>query len=84
MLWSTAGAVLVYIPAIIVAVLVPPFGSQASAFFVAMYIPQVVLIVLFSVRLEVLIRSMLKGVKGSWRRRLSVSRSTQFVTGGQL
>jgi hypothetical protein len=84
MLWSTAGAVLVYIPAIIVAVLVPPFGSQAIAFFVAMYIPQVVLIVLFSVRLEVLIRRKLKGVKGSWSRRLSVSRSTQFVTGGQL
>ena len=84
MLWSTAGAVLVYIPVIIVAVLVPPFGSQAIAFFVAMYIPQVVLIVLFVVRLEMLIRRMLKGKRGAWNRRLSVSTSTRFVTGGQV
>ena len=84
MLWSTAGAVVVYIPVIIVAVLVPPFGSQAIAFFVAMYIPQVVLIVLFSVRLETLIRRMLKGAQGPFRGRLSVSGSSFVVVGGQV
>jgi len=81
MLWSTAGAVVVYIPAIIVATLVPPFGSQAAAFFVAMYVPQFVLICLFTVRIELLIRKMLKGENGPWSSKSSITRSIRFTSG---
>jgi len=73
MLKSTAGAVVVYIPTIIVATLVPPFGSQAAAFFVAMYVPQFVLVCLFTVRFELLVRKMLRGEDGPWTRKSSVS-----------
>lgn len=66
MLKSTLVAVLVYIPCIIVATTVEPFANHASAYFVAMYIPQVVLIVLFTFRLEVLVRRILRGEDGAW------------------
>jgi hypothetical protein len=81
MLWSTAGAVIVYVPAIIVATVVPPFGSQAAAFFVAMYVPQFVLICLFTVRIELLIRKMLGGERGTWGSKASIRRSTRFSSG---
>ena len=66
MLWCTGAAVVIYIPVIIIATLVSPFSGQAVAYFVAMYIPQFVLIILFVIRLEILIRRMLRGEDGTW------------------
>jgi hypothetical protein len=67
MLWSTCAAIIAYIPAIVVAAIVPPFGGEAIAFFVAMFVPQFILIILFAVRIEVIIRRMLSGsTKGTW------------------
>jgi hypothetical protein len=85
MLKCTGIAFLVYIPCIIVATNVKPFAKHASAYFVAMYIPTSVLIVLFTVRLEVLIRRILRGEKGAWsdqksNRRLATGAvSTEFT-----
>jgi len=72
MLWSTVAAVVVYIPVISVASLAQPFGGHAISFFVAMYIPQFVLIVLFAIRFEMLLRRMEGGNKGTWSSRASV------------
>lgn len=55
MLWSTVAALIAYVPAIIIASLVQPFAGHAIAYFVAMYIPQLVLIILFGGRLFVLL-----------------------------
>lgn len=84
MMWSTLGALIVYIPVIIVATLVPPFGSEAIAFFIAMYIPQVVLIFLFAVRLEKNIRVMLKGEPGAWSYKTPVARSSVRASYGSM
>ena len=75
MLWSTLVAILAFVPAIVVAVKVPPFHGHAIAFFVAMYVPQFVCCILFAVRLEVNIRRMLKGDKGPWERKSIVGSS---------
>jgi len=61
MMWSTAFAIIVYIPAIVVACLIPPFGGEAIAFFIAMYIPQIILVILFFFRFEILLRRIVKG-----------------------
>lgn len=66
MVKCTILAVVIYIPVIIVATTVEPFAGQAVAFFTAMYIPQFVLIILFLVRFEVLIRRISRGQKGTW------------------
>lgn len=66
MMKSTAVAVCTYIAAIIVATQVKPFAEEAIAYVVAMYVPHITLIILFLVRLEVLIRRMARGEKGTW------------------
>lgn len=66
MVKCTILAVVIYIPVIIVATTVQPFAGQAVAFFVAMYIPQFVLSILFVVRFEILIRRIVRGQKGTW------------------
>jgi hypothetical protein len=66
MMNSTLIALVCYIPAICVAVLIPPFGGTAVAFFFAMYVPQIVLVVLFFLRLQRNFRRMLRGEEGSW------------------
>merc|ERR1712224_510071 len=66
MLIATGAAVLVYIPTIVVAALVPPFAGQAVSFFVAMYVPQFILTILFLLRIEILVRRMVNGERGSW------------------
>jgi len=63
MLWSTIAAIVVYIPVICVAALVKPFGGQAISFFIAMYIPQFVLVCLFFVRFEIMVRRIVKEQK---------------------
>merc|ERR1712226_1763002 len=55
---------ILYIAAIIVATQVNPFGEEAVAYFIAMYVPQLTLIILFLVRLEVLIRRRTSGQGG--------------------
>merc|ERR1712226_202409 len=52
---------ILYIAAIIVATKANPFGEEAVAYFIAMYVPQLTLVVLFLVRLEVLMRRMTRG-----------------------
>ena len=66
MLWSTFVAVIVYIPCVVVAALVPPFGGHAIAFFVTMFIPETVLSTLFIFRVIRLINRVSKGEEGSW------------------
>mmetsp|Transcript_11282 Transcript_11282/g.23749 ORF Transcript_11282/g.23749 Transcript_11282/m.23749 type:complete len:702 (+) Transcript_11282:462-2567(+) len=66
MMKSTGVAVCTYIAAIVVATQVNPFAEEAIAYIVAMYIPHITLIILFLVRLEVLIRRMARGEKGTW------------------
>jgi len=66
MMWCTIAAIVVYVPVVAVAATVPPFGGKAISFFVAMYTPQFVLVVLFIVRLEVLIRRIKGGREGTW------------------
>lgn len=63
MLRGTLAAVVAYIPAIVVASTVQPFAGEATAFVVAMYVPQAVLIVLFTVRLPILIKRLLRDQK---------------------
>ena len=79
MLKSTAVAVIFYIPAIVVATKVEPFAGEAAPLFIAMYVPQVILIVLFAVRLHILIQRMLQGKPGTWSssRNLNVSNSVR-------
>lgn len=70
MLQSTVVAMIFYIVAIVVACLVQPFAKQAVSFWIAMYIPQLVLVLLFLGRLHTLSRRMVKGdVKGALRNR---------------
>jgi hypothetical protein len=61
MVRGTVLAIVFYIPAIVVAATVFPFAGHASAFFVAMYLPQVVLCVLFTYRIHTLLQKLLKG-----------------------
>jgi hypothetical protein len=70
MLQSTVVAMIFYSVAIVVACLVQPFAKQADSFWIAMYIPQLVLVLLFLGRLHTLSRRMVKGdVKGELRNR---------------
>lgn len=70
MLKSTAMTTVLYIAAIVVACVVKPFAKQPISFWIAMYIPQLVLILLFIGRLHTLFRRMVKGdVKGALRSR---------------
>jgi len=64
MMKCTVAAIILYIPAIAVAATVQ--GGQAISYFVAMYVPQFVLIICFTVRLEILIRRILSGQQGTW------------------
>ena len=82
MLKGTAVAVVFYIPAIIVATTVEPFAGEASAFFVAMYVPQLVLIILFLIRIQVLIDRMLRGENGTWQsnRNLNIQNSVRNLS----
>mmetsp|Transcript_18901 Transcript_18901/g.41182 ORF Transcript_18901/g.41182 Transcript_18901/m.41182 type:complete len:686 (+) Transcript_18901:333-2390(+) len=66
MMKSTGVAVCTYIAAIIVATQVKPFAEEAIAYVVAMYVPHITLIILFLIRIEVLIRRMARGEKGTW------------------
>ena len=66
MVYGTIIGVIVYIPAICVATLVPPFGGQAISYFIAMYVPQVFLIFVFLYRLCRNINRMLNGLDGPW------------------
>eukprot|EP00984_Skeletonema_dohrnii_P000584 scaffold189_cov124-Skeletonema_dohrnii-CCMP3373.AAC.5 len=61
MLQSTVVAMTFYIVAIVVACIVQPFAKQAVSFWIAIYIPQLVLNLLFLGRLHVLSRRMVKG-----------------------
>jgi hypothetical protein len=82
MMTCTFVAIIVYIPAIAVAATVEPFGGKAISYFVAMYIPQVVLCVGFLFRIHVLISRMLSGASGSWsEKRSNRSSSFSFVPG---
>jgi hypothetical protein len=66
MVWCTVLAIIVYIPAIVVASVAEPFGGKAISYFVAMYIPQVVLCVMFLGRIHVVLKRMLAGGTGTW------------------
>lgn len=66
MMYCTIASVICYIPAICVAVLVPQFGGTAAAFFFAMYVPQIILIIFFLIRLQNNLRRMLRGEEGTW------------------
>lgn len=67
---STAVATVFYIVAIVVATMGSPFGKEAISLWVAMYVPQVVLVLLFLGRLHTLFRRLVKGeVKGALRDR---------------
>lgn len=79
MMRSTILAIVIYIPAIAVASLVSPFGGEAVSFFVAMYVPQFILVVLFFFRFEILLRRITRGQneqKGSW---VNKSKSTRQI-----
>jgi hypothetical protein len=66
----TGVATLAYVDAILVASVGNPFGKEAISFWIAMYVPQVVLIVCFVGRLHTLFRRLVKGeVKGALRNR---------------
>lgn len=58
---STGVALIFYIVAIILVSLVQPFAKQAISYWIAIFIPQTVLIVLFLGRLCILFRRMAKG-----------------------
>lgn len=67
---STVVAMIFYIVAITVACQVKPFEKEAISFWIAMYVPQVVLVLLFLGRLHTLFRRMVRGeVKGALRSR---------------
>jgi len=70
MLQSSVVALILYIIAIVVACMVQPFAKQAVSFWIAIYIPQLVLVLLFLGRLHTLHRRMVKGeIKGALRNR---------------
>lgn len=73
MVKCTIVSMILYIAAIIVATQVNSFGEEAVAYFIAMYIPQLTLIILFLVRLEILIRRMTSGQKEAWSKKSSRS-----------
>ena len=70
MMKSTVVAMVLYIAAMVVACVVQPFAKQAISFWIVMYIPQFILVLLFIGRLQTLYRRMVKGeVKGALRSR---------------
>ena len=73
MMKSTVVAMVLYIAAMVVACVVEPFAKQAISFWIAIYIPQLVLLLLFIGRLHTLFRRMVKGeVKGALRSRFKL------------
>ncbi len=58
MMWSTMAGMILYVPAIVLAMKV--FAGRAIAIFMSMYVPQAFLCVAFLIRLEVLIRRMIR------------------------
>ena len=89
MMNCTIGAVIIYIPVIVIASEVELFGGHAIAFFISMYIPQVVLCVCFLIRIHVLLSRMISG-KGTWSDPCAHSRNSSrlslrqsFVAGPQ-
>ena len=61
---------LFYVAAIIVALFAQPFAKQAIAYWIATFVPQVVLILLFLGRLHVQFRRLVKGdASGAMRSR---------------
>ena len=73
---STMVAMIFYIVAITVACRVKPFEKEAISLWIAMYVPQVVLILLFLGRFNTLFRRMVRGeLKGAMRSRFRAKTS---------
>jgi hypothetical protein len=82
---STVVAMVFYVVAILVASMGNPFGKEAISLWVAMYAPQVVLILLFIGRLHTLFRRLVKGeVKGALRDRFRQKILSRNQTTGLL
>jgi hypothetical protein len=82
---STVVAMVFYVVAILVASMSNPFGKEAISLWVAMYAPQVVLILLFIGRLHTLFRRLVKGeVKGALRDRFRQKILSRNQTTGQV
>lgn len=65
---STGVALVLYVIALVIASLVQPFAKSAIAYFIVMFVPQAILLVLFIGRMYTLYRRMVKGeAKGTMR-----------------
>ena len=82
---STVVAMVFYVVALLLASLGNPFGKEAISLWVAMYVPQVVLSLLFIGRLHTLFRRLVKGeVKGALRDRFRRKILSRNQTAGQV
>eukprot|EP00587_Corethron_hystrix_P016726 CAMPEP_0113331158 /NCGR_PEP_ID=MMETSP0010_2-20120614/22299_1 /TAXON_ID=216773 ORGANISM="Corethron hystrix, Strain 308" /NCGR_SAMPLE_ID=MMETSP0010_2 /ASSEMBLY_ACC=CAM_ASM_000155 /LENGTH=519 /DNA_ID=CAMNT_0000194325 /DNA_START=518 /DNA_END=2077 /DNA_ORIENTATION=+ /assembly_acc=CAM_ASM_000155 len=79
MLYATIAAGISYIPSIAV-VYVVPFGFQkeAIAFFAAYYVPQLVLVVCFGIRLVVVVEKLKKDEEGPWTQKKKIRRMSSM------